>query len=113
MEDEELGCVEREFDIIESMTTIVLIPTQEKDTGIRLPDTFYANQLLVRVWRNENEIQEEYDNRDIEEAATTMFKNGAGKAEIARAIGLMPRVNAVEVKRNLSGNGIVCYKSWP
>src|SRR5262245_21914316 len=94
---------EPEFAIIESMTTIVLVEHVNPTSA----------GLLVRVWRNEEELKEDYDNQDLIETAHHLYRYGEGKAGIARALGLMPRVNAVEVKTNMGGNGVVVYKDWP
>lgn len=64
----------------------------------------------VRVWRNEESVQSEYDNSDLIDAV----KENSDKDlnHIAEILSMMPRVNAVEAL-NDSGNGVLIYPSWP
>ena len=94
----------REFPVIESMTTIRL------------------NNLIVRVWRDEIEVKDLYENHDLIHgnpyltSVIAEFNEGADRqlspGRVARGIAMAARVSAVEVKDH-AGNGIVIYTQWP
>ena len=67
----------------------------------------------VRVWRDEDELHESYDNSDIHDLVEEIdYSARAIMVVIVHAIMELPRVSAVEVKDHL-GNGIVLYREWP
>lgn len=79
--------------VIESMTRIVKHP------------------WVIRVWREESDLQDRYDNSDIILMLDEQYADYPTK--IAEAVLEMPRVNAVEVVDRIKGDGVVVYKDWP
>jgi len=74
------------------------------------------DSTTVRVWRNEIEVKEEYDNRDLEKHCVLLM-NGPGmkgryKSEMARTLMRFEGVITVEVVDS-KGRGILLYKEWP
>jgi len=72
---------------------------------------FTVQGLRCRVWRNEERIQEQYDNHDLKEAALELGAR-ASRATVAELLSKRPRVNAVEVV-DADGEGVVIYQEWP
>lgn len=75
----------------------------------------------IRVWREETELAEKYDQRDLFAAVQVFLhrKDADGNPEpvrkkvvLAEMLAALPRVNAVEVKDD-HGNGLVVYVNWP
>lgn len=90
----------KEFAVIESMTT----------DHVHLDD---FDMWTIRVWRDEQTVQDKYDNSDIHRTVSAEIgKRHWSIAEFARRIANLDRVNAVEVKDE-RGQGVVCYPSWP
>lgn len=89
----------KEFAVIESMFT-GQVSNQDSH-----------EMLVVRVWRDEEEVREHYDNSDLEQCLED--NRDKKRHDIARAVAAMPRVNAVEVKELGSGMGVLIYREWP
>lgn len=75
----------------------------------------------IRVWREETELKDQYDNRDLNAVVFAFLrrKDAEGNPEpvrrksvLAEMFAAVPRVNAVEVKDS-GGSGVVVYVSWP
>lgn len=79
--------------IIESMTRITL-----------------PNKTYIRVWRNEEQLLDQYNNNDIKTVANLNVHLTI--TQLAEKIAAMPRVNAVEVLTG-DGEGVLIYPSWP
>ena len=79
--------------IIESMTRITL-----------------PNKTYIRVWRNEDTLQDSYNNSDLNSMANR--NTHLTLSQLAEKIAEMPRVNAVEVLA-VDGEGVLIYPSWP
>lgn len=93
--------MKKKYPCIESMTTIKV------------------DFLKIRVWREQTEIQDYYDNTDIQafvnEIVQREFPYPVGQCdieEISTKLAELPNVNAVEVK-DKCGNGVVIYTNWP
>ena len=86
-------------------------PCIESMTTLRVPQEAWT----IRVWREEEELQETYDNRDLSGAVFEFIRQDVPfrrKMVLAELLAALPRVNAVEVK-DADGNGLVVYKNWP
>jgi hypothetical protein len=68
--------------------------------------------FTVRVWRRESRNKPLFDNDDIGQVIER-FTHCDNRVEVSRAIELLPRVTAVEVKHGVSGCGSVVYTEWP
>ena len=79
--------------IIESMTRITL-----------------PNKTYIRVWRQEFELKDSYDNDDLSVVANLSIHLTPSK--IAEKICELPRINAVEVL-GADGAGVLIYPDWP
>lgn len=77
----------------------------ESMTRITLPDKTY-----IRVWRNEDEVKDTYDNSDLH--TMTKMNPHLTMSQLAEKIATMPRVNAVEILTG-DGAGVLIYPSWP
>lgn len=74
----------------------------------------------MRVWRQEEEIKEQYNNADISLVLTYASKSiGAEETTgpppieyVVRTLAALPRINAVEILNEI-GNGVVIYPDWP
>ena len=89
----------KKFPCIESMTRVAV------------------DGLVVRVWREEESIQETYENSDIAEEVRRICgayyeASEASRKDIVAALVDLPRINAVEVT-NVNGDGVVVYVNWP
>jgi len=82
----------KKFPVIESMTKIL--------TG----------SFVVRVWRSEKEVSNDYDNQDLVVRALSV--EPVSRESLVEALSVMPRVAAIEVV-NQYGNGVVAYVEWP
>lgn len=72
-------------------------------------------KYTIRIWRQEKELKEEYDNHQLLDTAAALLKDRLPIHEICEELASLDRVNAVEVlhKGNNQGNGIVYYPTWP
>lgn len=75
------------------------------------------HNYIVRVWRSEQVLMDDYDNSDLDALAEQLRHEHAhgpvGKHVLAMIFGNMPRVSAVEVTGKLDGNGPLLYTDWP
>jgi hypothetical protein len=78
------------------------------------------NTLKVRIWRQEEEIKDKYDNTDLDKAFDNwgkQFQNKLWKSipQLVEALVGCGRVNAVEVLTGygLEEHGFVVYPEWP
>lgn len=62
----------------------------------------------IRVWRQETEIRDNYDNSDI---IQLINKPWGSRRELIEAIEKVDRVNAVEVL-DRNDNGTILYPDW-
>ena len=80
-------------------------------------------RAVIRVWREETEIKDNYDNTDIAQAVNKIVPALHTPSRLIPLIAAMPRVNAVSVLRsngrgddgkpNPGGDGVVFYNDWP
>ncbi len=63
-----------------------------------------------RIWRHEEEIRDVYDNDDLISVIRDSESSAIG---IAQFVACQPRVNAVEVVDEETGNGTCIYPDWP
>lgn len=63
---------------------------------------------VIRVWREETDLQEHYDNADIILALDDMYADLA--KNLAEKIMEMPRVSTVEVVDRIKGDGLKICK---
>jgi hypothetical protein len=79
-----------------------------------------ASGYVIRVWREQSDIQDEYNNTDL---YTAVYRHQAKNAQDGNSICIKPtvlikellelgRVNAVEIV-DKGGVGVVAYKNWP
>lgn len=76
-----------------------------------------VGMLTVRVWRDEQEVLDEYQNEDIFKLVRLVYYGtgypiplkGVTKTEVAEEVAKLPRVNAVEVTHTVSGQGLIIY----
>lgn len=68
--------------------------------------------LTIRVWRQEEEVKNKYDNSDIVQRVNLLHEREQTPSQVAKMITTMPRVNAVEVL-DREGNGPLIYNDWP
>lgn len=68
--------------------------------------------FTVRVWRRESRNVPSFDNEDIDQTVER-FANSGNRVEVSRALELLPRVTAVEVKCHVTACGAVVYTEWP
>lgn len=66
----------------------------------------------VRVWINEQENAEVFDNSELKQEIRTRCVV-LSQHELAEWIAAQPRVNAVQVFDAQTGNGRVLYVNWP
>jgi hypothetical protein len=69
--------------------------------------------LLVRVWREENELRDWYDNSDVTHTADKYLREGARLSVVVKHVAELPRINAVQVINEGRGEGVVVYTVWP
>ncbi len=78
--------------------------------------------LRIRIWREEDEVKDEYEWRELEGHLTEKMEVWFQEKEwhprklprrFAEHILGLNRVNAVEVTNAFSGKGIILYKEWP
>jgi hypothetical protein len=69
------------------------------------------DDLIIRVWRNENELRDNYDNSDIYRVLQELAPYKPKSDLIASTISNLERVSAVEIL-NRHGNGILIYPDW-
>lgn len=86
----------KEYPVIESMTIVEIL-------GLR-----------VRVWRDEEVLQNTYDNSDIVRKVQSFPITGIAtdKVGIVRTVLQMDRVTAIEITDE-RGVGPVVYREWP
>jgi len=82
----------KKFPVIESMTKILV------------------GSFIVRVWRSEKEVSNDYNNHDLVVRALSV--QPVSRESLVEALSVMPRVAAIEVV-NQYGNGVVAYVEWP
>lgn len=89
--------------VIESMTRISLS----------------LGDYVIRVWRQEDKLKDEYDNEDLKIAAYSISlpsrelrKKAYYYKTIAEMMLQIDRVSAVEVTHR-DGTGVVLYREWP
>lgn len=73
---------------------------------------FVSCGYRIRVWINERENAEKFDNADLKAAIRSQCAAMEQK-ELAEWIAAQPRVNAVHVFDAPSGDGRVLYVNWP
>jgi hypothetical protein len=71
-----------------------------------------AGKYLVRIWRHEPQLCDEYNNEDVWDAVR-QYSPTMEKSALADLIAHMPRITAVEVQDRSSRQGIVLYVEWP
>ena len=91
------------------------MPNKKEFVCIESLVEFTAGQYKVRVWRDENELQDSYDNMDLMKYAESI--SDLSQAEFARRIANFDRVNAVQVKSKHHAklervSSLVVYKNW-
>lgn len=80
--------------------------------------TIEDGDFVVRVWRDEDELKDKYDNTELIDAHNNAVYDSVkerkqfSKAAVAKRIIAVPRVSAVEVKDRW-GAGVVVYREWP
>lgn len=72
---------------------------------------FTVHRFTIRIWREEPTPYEQVNNLDLFQAIACLTPE-ITEEKAARAILIVPRVNAVEVL-NEDGNGVVLYRDWP
>lgn len=98
----------KKYAVIESMFTCQILAG-----NLSIP------KFTVRVWREEDQVKDCYDQKDLSSACVNyelrvITENDfqPSNAELAEILIQLPRVNAVEVKDE-RGMGIVLYREWP
>lgn len=71
-----------------------------------------TSHFTVRVWRREDRNKPFFDNSDID-AVCRQFLDSEDRVALSRAIELLPRVTAVEVRGAFNFCGSVVYTEWP
>lgn len=103
--------------MLSSDDTAIWSSTDEKPVSVENPYVESITQretafFTVRVWRRENRNKLFFANDDIDQV-TDRFSSSENRVELSRALELLPRVTAVEVKHWLTGCGAVVYTEWP
>ena len=68
----------------------------------------------VRVWREETEVREDYNNDDIHRIVHSYFDVSEWNIpKLVEELSKLERINAIEVIHKHTGAGVVWYREWP